>query len=92
MDKPKVFIVCDWFDKKASECGAWNVGIEFMGNCTGRILHEDGTEIGRHNSSSFGWLRNDLLRKLKDVGGAEQFEIVDLIGQEVPERFKAKGK
>ena len=85
-DKEKVYMVCDYTDKKAAEINeAWNVGVEYMGNCGGRILREDGSVIGSHHSSSFGWLRNDLQRKLDD---AEKYEIVDLIGQPVPERFQ----
>lgn len=77
-------MVCDWHDGKA-EGEAMNVGVEFMGNCTGRILREDGTLIGNHWSSTFGWLRLDLKDKLDNP---ENYEIIDLIGQEVPERFK----
>ena len=84
--KEKVFMVCDWHDGKAFG-GAWNIGIEYMGNCTGRILKEDGTEIGRHHSSTFGWLRIDLRSKLDDPN---KYEIIDLIEQEVPEQFRLK--
>lgn len=72
MTKEKVYMVCD------SEK-------DFMGNCYGRIVREDGSVIGWHVSSSFSWLRNDLKSKLDDP---EKYEIIDLIGQEVPERFK----
>ena len=84
--KEKVFMVCDWHDGKALG-GAWNIGIEYMGNCQGRILKEDGTEIGRHHSSTFGWLRIDLKRYLDDQN---KYEIIDLIEQEVPEQFRLK--
>ena len=84
MDKQTVYMVCDWHDGKA-EGGAWNVGVEYMGNCTGRILSENGELIGNHWSSTFGWLRSDLLSKLDNQ---ENYNIVDLIGREVPERFK----
>lgn len=80
----KVYMVSDWNDGKV-DLPALNIGIEFMGNCTGRILREDGTEIGRHHSSSFGWLRQDLMRKLEYPS---KYEVIDLIGQEVPERFR----
>ena len=50
-----------------------------------RILKENGTEIGNYHSSTFGWLRQDLKGKLDDPNN---YEIIDLIGQEVPERFK----
>ena len=70
----KVYMVCDYTDKTASSLhGALNIGVEFMGNCGGRIVHEDGQEIGRHHSSSFGWLRIDLRGKLDNP---------------VPERFQ----
>ena len=84
--KEKVYMVCDYTDDKASSMdSAPNIGVEFMGNCSGRILKEDGTKIGGHYSSSFGWLRSDLKYKLDDPS---QYEIIDLIGEEVPERFK----
>lgn len=82
--KEKVYMVCDRHDGKANG-GAWNIGVEYMGNCTGRILREDGSEIGHHYSSTFGWLRNDLKRKLDNE---DNYEIIDLIEQEVPKKFK----
>ena len=82
--KEKVYMVCDWHDGKA-EGEAWDIGIEYMGNCRGRILKEDGTLIGGHHSSTFGWLREDLIRKLDDKSN---YDVIDLIGKEVPERFK----
>ncbi len=84
----KIYMVCDYSDKKAEAIsGSPNIKVEFMGNCSGRILREDGSEIGRHHSSSFGWLRNDLQRKLDNI---EDYEIIDLIGQAVPEKFQLK--
>jgi hypothetical protein len=81
----KVYMVCDYTDSKASGINeAWNVGVEYMGNCGGRILREDGSVIGRHHSSSFGWLRLDLKAKLDEPA---KYEVVDLIGQPVPEKF-----
>ncbi|MFW5700241.1 MAG: hypothetical protein ACOCWM_01005 [Cyclobacteriaceae bacterium] len=89
MKKVKVYMVCDYADEKAASIsGSPDVGVEFMGSCGGRILKEDGTEIGRHNSSSIGWLRNDLKWYLDDLNN---YEIIDLIGKEVPERFKKHG-
>jgi hypothetical protein len=84
MAKEKVYMVCDWYEGNVN-VGALNVRVEFMGNCTGRLLREDGTEIGSHYSSSFGWLRSDLKSKLDNPS---EYEIIDLIGQKVPERFK----
>ena len=82
----KVYMVCDYTDSKAASIsGAPNIGVEYMGNCGGRILREDGSEIGRHHSSSFGWLREDLRSKLDDPS---KYEVVDLICQPVPERFQ----
>lgn len=78
-------MVCDHRSGNYNK-GALNVGIEYMGDCTGRILREDGTEIGHHWSSSYGWLRHDLMRKLDDPS---KYEIIDLIEQECPERFKS---
>ena len=82
--KEKVYMVCDWHDGKA-EGEAWNIGVEYMGNCSGRILKEDGSLIGDHHSSTFGWLRSDLKRKLDNPSN---YEIIDLIEQEVPEKFR----
>ena len=82
----KVYMVLDYTDGVACKIeGAPNIGVEHMGHCGGRILREDGSEIGRHHSSSFGWLRVDLKHKLDD---ASKYEIVDLIGRPVPEKFK----
>ena len=83
----KVYMVCDYTDDKAASISDRpNIGVEYMGDCGGRILRENGTEIGRHHSSSFGYLRGDLRSKLDDPA---QYEIVDLIGQEVPVRFRS---
>jgi len=80
-------MVCDWHDGKAKG-SAMNIGVEYMGNCTGRILREDGSEIGRHHSSTFGWLRQDLKRNLDNP---ENYEIIDLIeSYDMPEKFKLK--
>lgn len=84
MAKEKVYMVCDWHDGKANH-EARETQIENMGNCMGRILWEDGSEIGHHWSSSFGWLRVDLKNKLDNP---DDYEIIDLIEQEVPDRFK----
>jgi len=84
----KVYMVCDYTDNTASGIGgAPNIGVEYMGICGGRILREDGSEIGRHHSSSFGWLRSDLRSKLDDLS---KYEIVDLIGQATPKRFQRR--
>ena len=84
MENEKVYMVCDWHDGKA-EGEAWNIGVEYMGNCSGRILKENGDEIGRHHSSTFGWLESDLLRNLDNK---ENYDIVNLIRSECPDRFK----
>lgn len=84
--KPKVYMVCDYTDAKASSIdGTPNLGVEYMGNCGGRLLREDSSVIGSHHSSSFGWLRADLRSKLPAI---DEFEIVDLIGLDVPDRFR----
>jgi hypothetical protein len=62
-------------------------GSDFGGGCFGRIVDDDGVELGRHGSSSLPWLRLDLLSKLAAHGGRESFEIVDLLREPVPERF-----
>jgi hypothetical protein len=83
--KKKAYMVCDYTDEKASSMqGAPNIGVEFMGNCAGRIVDENNNLLGQHHSSSFGWLRSDLSRKVNP----EEYEIVDLIGKEIPEHLK----
>lgn len=85
MTKERVYLVCDVCDPKARSIdGTPNIGVEYMGHCSGRVLHEDGAVIGQHASSSIGWLRSDLLGKLDDP---EKYEIVDLLNEAVPERF-----
>jgi hypothetical protein len=85
MTKECVYLVCDICDPKARAIdGTPDVGVEYMGHCSGRVLHEDGTVIGRHMSSSIGWLRSDLLSKLDDP---KKYEIVDLLDEAAPERF-----
>lgn len=90
MKKEKVYMVCDVTDgKAASMSGCPDVGVEYLGSCSGRILTEAAVEIGRHHSSTFGFLRADLKRKLDDP---EKYEIIDLIGQPVPARFFKEAK
>jgi hypothetical protein len=86
--KERVYMVMDWADKKATEIkGCPNIGVEYLGNCNGRIIRESGEMIGYHFSSTLDFLRYDLTNKLDNP---EEYEIVDLIGQECPERFKRK--
>ena len=82
----RVYMVSDYYDDKAESIqGCPNIGVEYMGICCGRILREDGAEIGRHSSSSFGFLRSDLKSKLdNDLN----YEVIDLIGKEVPKKFR----
>ena len=86
----KVYMLSDYFDEKAKSInGAQNIGVQHMGKCGGRIVKEDGTIIGSHHSSSFGWLRADLKSKLDDQS---KYEIIDLIGEPIPDRFQSKGQ
>ena len=86
MAKPKVYLLCDWSDEKARrDNGTPNCGVEFLGNCHGRVVAENGSVLGQHYSSTAGWLRSDLIGYLEDPSA---YEIVDLIGQDVPERFR----
>ena len=71
-------------EKAASMDSAPNIGVEYMGDCGGIIVDEDGNVLGRHHSSSFGWLRRDLSGKVDK----NEYEVVDLIGKEVPEKFQ----
>lgn len=90
--KRKVILLCDWFDEKASKMGALNLGVEYMGRCRGRIVYENGELIGEHSSSSFGWLRKDLIRYLDELGGYSNFDVFDLIGLPVPKEYKKESK
>lgn len=55
----------------------------------GRALAEDGTELGRHYSRSVASMRADLRHKVPNI---ENYQVIDLIGQEVPERFRIEGQ
>jgi len=47
MNMEKVYLVCDYTDEKAAKIDCCpNIGVEYMGNCGGRIVREDGTVIG----------------------------------------------
>ena len=82
--KEKVYMVCDRADDKARTIkGCPNVGVEYLGVCSGRILCDDGTEIGKHCSSTLDFLCHDLRAKIDDP---DKYEIVDLIDEPVPER------
>lgn len=81
--KKKVYMVCDWASGNYNQ-GANDIQIEYMGDCYGRLLKEDGSEIDRAISSSFGWLRQDLV-KGHDLSN---YEVIDLIGKPVPDKFK----
>ena len=82
----KVYMVCDVSDAKARLIkGCPNVGVEHLGNCAGRIVKEDGSMIGCHFSSTLDFLRYDLINKLDNP---DAYEIVDLIDEPCPERFK----
>jgi len=86
MQKQKVYLICDYTDEKAASMnGTPNIGVEHMGHCGGRIVNENGIEIGSHHSSTFGFLRMDLKAKLDNP---DDYEIIDLIGKEVPDEFK----
>lgn len=83
--KKKAYMICDWADDKARAINsAPHIGVEYMGNCHGRIVDENNKTLGTHFSSSYGWLRNDLSSKVD----SEEYEVVDLIGKEVPEKFR----
>jgi len=84
----KVYFICDYADSKAASInGAPNIGVEYMGDCGGRAILEDGTVIGRHHSSSYGWLRSDLKYHADKYMEGKPYEVIDFIGQETPERF-----
>ena len=72
LQKPRVYLLCDHADPVHEYC-------------PGRVVAEDGTLLGSHCSTTLEWLRLDLRSKLTDCSAVE---IIDLIGQEVPERFR----
>lgn len=59
-------------------------GSEFQ-DCGGLIVDEYGNVLGQHHSSSFAWLRLDLTSK-SDID-YELYNIIDLIGKEVPKEL-----
>lgn len=71
--KPKLYLLCDSVD---------NTGHGSI--YSGRIVKEDGSEVGRHTSSSLDFLRMDLKNK---IYMKEKYEIIDLINEE---EFKIK--
>jgi hypothetical protein len=52
-------------------------------DCGGLIVDEYGNILGQHHSSSFAWLRLDLMNK-SDID-YNIYSVVDLIGKEVPQ-------
>jgi hypothetical protein len=72
LSKPRVYLLSD----PTHGYDSWHPG---------RVVAEDGTEISSHCSSSAEWLEIDLRGKITDLGAVE---VVNLIGQEVPERFR----
>jgi hypothetical protein len=75
--KEKLYMVCDYVDGKAIVIeGCPNVGVEHLGSCGGRLLREDGTEVGFHHSSTLDFLRSDLRAK---VDNPDDYEFVDCL-------------
>lgn len=68
----KVYMVCDGYNR-------------ITGFYAGRILNEDGSEIGCHYSTSLEFLRGDLKRKLDKP---QEYEIIDLIELPIPKKFQ----
>lgn len=82
----RAYMVLDSADEKARTVkGCPNIGVEHLGLCNGRLLDEDGNILGQHTSSTLDFLRSDLKYKLENP---DDYEIIDLIGQPTPERFK----
>lgn len=54
-------------------------------DCGGIIVDENGNILGQHHSSSFSWLRNDLMNK-PDID-YNMYSVIDLIGKEVPQKI-----
>lgn len=75
MKKTTVYMVCDFMVGEA-------------GDCAGRILYENGKEIGRHYSTSLDMLRLELKGKLGSINKPYDFEVVDIFWDPKPERFK----
>ena len=64
-------------------------GNEFL-DCGGYIVDEYGNILGQHHSSSFAFLRSDLMSK-RDID-YDLYEVIDLIGKEVPQELIEKMK
>lgn len=87
--KELLYLILTFTDEKAKKWGFLcpNLGIEYLGNCAGIIVNYNGLILGSHYSSTFGFLTMDLLSKIKHI---KDFEIINLIGKEVPAKLIKK--
>ena len=72
---------------KAYLITTYHSGNEFL-DCGGYIVDEFGCILGQHHSSSFSFLRADLMGK--ENIDYDLYEIIDLIGKEVPQELIKK--
>jgi len=80
MKKPKLFLHCVSADRKAIMIsGCPDRGIEFLGDCYGMSLDEQGNKISEHWSSTLDWLRHDLMWKIDK----DKYDVVDMIDEDV---------
>jgi len=79
--KKAYMIVTHVSQDDASTCDTpHNIGVEYMGDCSGVIIDEHGTILGEHHSSNYGWLRMDLKSKVNE----DDYDIIDYIGVNMP--------
>lgn len=57
----------------------------YMNDCGGRAIKEDGEVISGRHESNFKDLRKSLI---KTIQSPENYEIIDLLEQQIPEQFK----
>ena len=73
MESLLLYLVCDYY------------GELYLNDCGGRAILYNGKVLSTAHCSSFKELEKELLRKIPDI---EMYEIENLIGQDVPEKFK----
>ena len=80
----KAYMICDTMDDRANSDDMPRIGIEHLGSCRGRIVDAEGNVLYCQTSSTLGFLRLDLPRGIS----LSEYEIVDLIGKDIPEKFR----
>ena len=69
----KIYLVTDYY------------GELYMNDCGGRAIKEDGEVISGRHETDLKSLKKSLMKTIQDI---EQYEIIDLLEQEIPNQFK----